>query len=162
MAATNKQAQIDLDLNGRQIKHHLAAADRHERGVTDHNKSAAMLLIECKRSLKHGEWLPWLDKHGIGEQRAQRLIFQNSDPQAEKILRERKAERDDKRTADAKASRDRMANPSRHQGFAVDNSDYPEPKPKQITPPEYTEVVRISKTLTAEKLRLVINYINTL
>lgn len=49
-------------------KHH-HAAKKHARQAVLHARAAGELLLEAKNSVKHGEWLPWLETNFDGSQR---------------------------------------------------------------------------------------------
>ena len=60
-------------------------------------KRAAEKLVEVRKQLPHGAWLPWLEANGIAERTARQLIDEHAHP-----------EKADKRRAD-QATRDREA-----------------------------------------------------
>lgn len=78
------EAAVDIQQLARAItKEHTALqddernADAHERKSTSYRESAARrrveigrLLVEAKRGIRHGGWLPYLEKLGIDRQRA--------------------------------------------------------------------------------------------
>lgn len=47
---------------GAEIERLHALATTHADKAVDYAKQAGKLLLEVKQSLKHGEWLPWLEK----------------------------------------------------------------------------------------------------
>ena len=85
-AATHKTlADIELDrkISDRlqMINRALAARDDALKAVTKCEKSAVIsgwrlgqFLIEKKRRLGHGQWLPWLSTVGLGERQARRYL----------------------------------------------------------------------------------------
>ena len=85
-AATHKTlADIELDRNISDrllmINRALAAHDDALKAVTKCEKSAVIsgwrlgqFLIEKKRRLGHGQWLPWLSTVGLGERQARRYL----------------------------------------------------------------------------------------
>ena len=52
----------------------LAAMQDYGRRTVEHAWKAGHALLEVKEVLKHGEWLPWLDRHGVNHRLAQRLM----------------------------------------------------------------------------------------
>ena len=55
---------------GQQAKAHIDAAERHKDKTEEQYKAAGSYLVRAKASLKHGQWLPWLEKMGIAERTA--------------------------------------------------------------------------------------------
>jgi hypothetical protein len=62
------------DLAVRIREEHAATATALKHGI-DHAMNAGDLLIEAKALLKHGQWLPWLDKHCLMSQRTAQLYM---------------------------------------------------------------------------------------
>ena len=59
-----------------QIRRELQLAEQTLRDSLAHYVAAGALLIEAKRSLPHGAWLPWLERYvGIGAREAQLLRY---------------------------------------------------------------------------------------
>ena len=85
-AATHKTlADVELDKKIadriRMIESACAARDDALKAVTECEKSAVIngwrlgkFLIEKKRRLGHGQWLPWLSAVGLGERQARRYL----------------------------------------------------------------------------------------
>ena len=85
-AATHKTlADVELDKKIadriRMIESACAARDDALKAVTECEKSAVIngwrlgkFLIEKKRRLGHGQWLPWLSTVGLGERQARRYL----------------------------------------------------------------------------------------
>src|SRR5437899_848133 len=86
---TDRLSADQIELYGRQAKHHLAAAQRHSEKATDHRKSAAWFLIAAKKELKHGEYGRWLAANGIAARTAQLLVQEYADPESEQRRRAR-------------------------------------------------------------------------
>ena len=70
MTSANETA---LDAVGRRVRKLIARAENDCR-------EAGRLLCEIKESLVHGEWTPWLEKHGIAARTASRLMLEYQDP----------------------------------------------------------------------------------
>ena len=179
METTNKQAQIDLDLNGRQIKHHLAAADRHERGVTDHRRSAGMLLIACRDAVApdymplartpkelavSAVWHEWLALYDISVMTARRHIYENENPEALARRREKQAERNAQAARDvAEMKRNREAARTSARCSTLDSVEKNEAPPKrdQSRQPISMPRARIVSSLTDEQWARVENLIKS-
>jgi Protein of unknown function (DUF3102) len=66
---------ITLDPLAVKIRAEHAAASAAARDAIGHAINAGRLLLEAKGKLKHGEWLPWLEKHcELSERQAQRYM----------------------------------------------------------------------------------------
>ena len=78
---TDMNNERALDVVGRRVKELIARAENDRR-------EAGRLLCEVKESLVHGEWLPWLEQHGIGKRTASRLMLEYRDPEATDRRRE--------------------------------------------------------------------------
>lgn len=65
---------------GKHAKAHIDAAERHSGKAEENYKAAGAYLVEAKQSVKHGEWLPWLEKYGIAQQTASLCIRIYGDP----------------------------------------------------------------------------------
>jgi hypothetical protein len=76
---------------GKQAKAHIDAAERHSGKAEEQYKAAGAYLVEAKQSVKHGEWLPWLEKYGIATQTASLCMRIYGDPEILRETRERKA-----------------------------------------------------------------------
>lgn len=50
------------------------AGDQAERDAIEHAMTAGRLLCEAKEQCGHGSWLPFLERAGIAERKAQRLM----------------------------------------------------------------------------------------
>lgn len=70
LAASNSLA----DLAARIRAEHEATAVALKRSV-EHAMAAGDLLIEAKKLLKHGQWLPWLDEHCVMSERTAQLYM---------------------------------------------------------------------------------------
>lgn len=78
---TDMNNERALDVMGRRVRELIARAEN------DHLK-AGCLLCEVKESMVHGEWIPWLIKHGIAKRTASRLMLEYRDPEATDRRRE--------------------------------------------------------------------------
>lgn len=65
---------VDLDYIGREARSRISFAEKHAEKFLALSKSAGVLLKDAKAQLKHGEWLPWLARHGIAERTARRCM----------------------------------------------------------------------------------------
>lgn len=151
------EESASLYTKGRTIKAHIDRANKHKDKYHQHARSAGILLIEAKAEVEHGQWLPWLDGHGIKQQTAHRLMAEYRDP-ALTIAR-----REDSRKREAAV---RLAANHPHV------SDLPDPPKPEPTAPrqESATVLRLTHAratqmiskLTEEQVELVIEFIKTL
>jgi hypothetical protein len=90
-----------LDLQGRTAKAHIDKWQQYGEKAKQHATSAALILIEAKKELGHGSYLPWLSEHGIEKRTAQRLVLEHTDP----VKRSERQEYQQKQNASAKTVR---------------------------------------------------------
>lgn len=135
---------VDLDQITRSIlKEHIALqddernADAHEKKSIGYREAAARrrveigrMLIEAKRGIKHGGWLPYLEKLGIGERSARDWmalaghVETKSEPNQNGSDLERTPTRREVNEARKTAPRDEQPDPP-----VVDEDDHDEPLP---------------------------------
>lgn len=73
MNIINASADMAVLINEINIEH--ASALKHAGRAIEHAKRAGMLLIEAKRRLPHGQWLPWLEANvSVSDRQAQRYM----------------------------------------------------------------------------------------
>lgn len=111
----------NADTTAKTIKAHIEKAEFHNKKSQDHEVSAACLLVEAKKELGHGNYVPWLKKHDIAPRTASRLIAEHNDPakraarmtkQNEKAKNERnKAAKNEEK--EAKAAKQAEEDPTR-------------------------------------------------
>lgn len=162
----NTQTQANLALHGKTIKAHLSAADRHDQKATDHRTSAALLLIEVKASLGHGQWIPWLQEHGISPRTARQLMQEHADPAAEEKRKTYDREFRRRERAEQNGTTRAVFNQP-HRPFQARYEDHQAPKAAR---PEPAEVKRLGHArlkqaidqLTDEQVDLVLKFINEL
>ena len=72
------QNSLDDDLAGiaAKIRDEYRKAEFHLKHGIDHALVIGLLLIEAKGKLKHGQWLPWLQKHCKMPERTAQLYMQ--------------------------------------------------------------------------------------
>jgi hypothetical protein len=108
--AEREQTTLDLDFLGKRVARMLFDAETATDKARDLRAEAGRLLVEAKELLGHGQWLPWLEKHGIKARTAQasmKLAGMSEDERAEaraehaRRNRESTQRRGDKRTSDA-------------------------------------------------------------
>lgn len=122
-----------LEQLGQRAHHSIAAAKKHDLRGTNLWLSAGLTLLTAKVRLKHGEWLPYLDRHKISERSAQKAmkIASAVDPHAET-----ERMREQQREADGRYS------PKRRKSASTDsdlNSNVV-PIARAKRPPHYTEL----------------------
>ena len=72
MANITKAERSDLSTLAEMISTEIAAAGAHLQRGFEHAVRAGALLIEAKKQVPHGQWLPWLEENcGVAERTAQ-------------------------------------------------------------------------------------------
>lgn len=153
----------DLSLHGRQIKHHLSAADKHKDKFHQHRQAAALMLIEAKTELPHGKWYPWLQEHGINPRTAQVLIQEHSDPAAEAKRKEYDAQRkaEERREQNRRTPADFTPPPqSRRPDPEPSTPRQPRAEPAEVKRLGHVRLRRLIDQLTDEQVRRVEGFIN--
>ena len=72
--------KFDPDRQAKTILTHIEKAEKYQEKAVNNEISAALLLIEAKEKLGHGNYTPWLELHGIAQRTASRLIAEHMDP----------------------------------------------------------------------------------
>ena len=91
---------VDVDMCGREAKKEGQLGDEHGQKSEAHYIKAGEWLIKAKASLPHGQWLPFLARHGINERTAQKWVARIESPEQH----ERDVELKRERRADANTS----------------------------------------------------------
>ena len=68
-ATITPASHADLDDLAGEIRREHQLAEQHFKAAVAHAINAGQLLIEAKRQVKHGEWLPWLEANFPGSRR---------------------------------------------------------------------------------------------
>lgn len=99
--AQTKDDSNELNLKGRTIKAHLDSANKYRDKYNQHVRSAGILLIEAKALVEHGQWITWLEGHGINRRTAARVMGEHEHPERVDIRRAEQTERNHKAQAEA-------------------------------------------------------------
>jgi Protein of unknown function (DUF3102) len=66
MSGLERPAPRALDTIASEIRQDIEAADKHWQSAVHHAIRAGEGLIEAKATLRHGQWLPWLEENFPG------------------------------------------------------------------------------------------------
>ena len=107
MAAT-KDAKFNPTLAAKTCKAHIEKSVMYDEKSRQHAVSAALILLEAKAALGHGNYMPWLKENDIAPRTASRLIAEHLDPKKREARQTKanakgKADRAKAKRADEKA-----------------------------------------------------------
>jgi hypothetical protein len=120
---------VDLDYIGREARSRISFAEKHAEKFLALSKSAGVLLIDAKARLGHGNWYPWLEKHGICREKARKCMELVKNPEQAERRMEAHAEAQ-QRYREKSQSRD------------CDSPPAPTADPDKVVPLSLSRVVR--------------------